>query len=105
MGVDHAWEKFSSAIRCALVSNAPVQERLDILMSDVGFLQRDSFPDEHLWDEFRKLVNETARRSRGHGSEAATSQMSDKKAKECLERAFDIFSDVAKAFGRAEFVI
>lgn len=105
MGVDHAWEKFSSAIRFALVSDASVQERLGILMSDVGQLQRDSFPDEHVWDEFRKLVNETTKRTSGYQADAGTSQMSDKKARECLQAAFDIFSDVAKAFGRTEFVI
>jgi hypothetical protein len=105
MGVDHAWEKLSSAIRFALVSDASVQERLGILMSEVGYLQRDSFPDEHLWDEFRKLVNETTRRANGYEAKAATLQMSDQKAKECLQMAFDIFSDVAKAFGRTEFVI
>lgn len=105
MAVDHAWEKFSSSIRLALVSEASLQERLDSLMAEVGRLQRDSFPDEHVWDEFRKLVNETTKRTTGYQAGLATSQMSDKKARECLQRAFEIFSDVAKAFGRTEFVI
>jgi hypothetical protein len=96
MGVDYAWEKFYSEIRFALVSNAPLQERLSCLISGVSHLQRESFPDEHAWDEFRKLVNGAANRQ---------TQMSDKEAKERLHAAFDIFSQVAKALGRTEFVI
>lgn len=109
MGVDHAWEKFSSAIRFALVSDASLQERLGWLISEVGHLQRDSFPDERAWDEFRKLVNETAKRQAIGGADrtmqAAISQLSDEEARERLELAFDIFARVAKAFGRTEFVI
>lgn len=104
MGVDQGWERFSNAIRFALVSDASLQERLRILISEVGHLQRDSFPDERVWDEFRKLVN-AARRASAYAGDGAISQLSDKKAKECLQTAFDIFSDLAKAFGRTEFVI
>jgi hypothetical protein len=96
MGVDYAWEKFYTEIRLALVSDASPQERLGSLISGVSHLQRESFPDEHAWDEFRKLVNETTKRQ---------AQMSDKEAKERLQAAFDIFSQVAKALGRTEFVI
>jgi 2-polyprenyl-6-methoxyphenol hydroxylase-like FAD-dependent oxidoreductase len=106
MGVDHAWEKFSNAIRFALVSDASLQERLGWLISEVGQLQRDSFPDERAWEEFRKLVNESTKRRVTNGSAPASiSQMSDEEAKERLEMAFDIFARVAKAFGRTEFVI
>jgi hypothetical protein len=109
MGVDHAWERFSLAIRFALVSDASLQERLDSLISDVCHLQRESFPDEHLWDAFRKLVNETTKRGTRHEGEerihATASQMSDEKAKEGLQAAFDIFCQIAKSFGRTEFVI
>ena len=104
MGVDQGWERFSNAIRFALVSDASLQERVRILISDVGHLQRDSFLDERVWDEFRKLVN-AARRASACESDGATSQMSDKKAKECLQAAFDISSDLAKTFGSTEFVI
>jgi hypothetical protein len=109
MGVDHAWEKFHSAIRFALVSDASLQERLDDLISNVRHLQRDSFPDEHVWDEFRKLMSETTMRGNrlpGEGRIQATIPlMSDEEARECLQAAFDVFSQVAKAFGRTEFVI
>jgi len=109
MGVDQAWEKFSSEIRFALVSNASLQERLSGLVSGVSHLQRDSFPDDHAWDEFRKLLNEVTKRgSRLQGGERiqdATSQMSDEKAGEYLQSAFEIYAHLAKAFGRTEFVI
>jgi hypothetical protein len=109
MAVEYAWERFYSEIRFALVSDAPLQERLGCLIAGVSHLQRESFPDDHVWDDFRRLVNETTRREtrqQGEGRVPVTpSQMSDEKAKECLQAAFDIFSHVAKAFGRTEFVI
>ena len=109
MAIDDAWEKFSSELRFALVSDASPQERLGSLVSGVCHLQRDSFPDERVWDEFKKLMNETTKRTVGTQPQGrihvVTSQMSDEKAKQCLRAAFDIFSQVAKAFGRTEFVI
>ena len=105
MGVDQAWEKFSSEIRFALVSEASLQERLARLIAGVSHLQRDSFPDERVWDDFRKLVNEVTKREPRHQADAAVSQLSDEKAKAHLQAAFDIYSQVAKAFGRTEFVI
>jgi hypothetical protein len=109
MGVDHAWEKFHSAIRFALVSSGSPQERLSCLISGIWDLQRDSFPDEHVWDDFRKLINGAARKGISPQTEAriqsTDSQMSDEQAREYLKEAFEIFSDIAKAFGRTEFVI
>lgn len=106
MGVDHAWEKFSSEIRFALVSNASLQERVGNLISGVSHLQRDSFPDEHVWDEFRKLVNETTKRaSRQQSGSGIPPRMSDEEARGYLQAAFNIYSHLAKAFGRTEFVI
>lgn len=105
MGVDQAWEKFSTEIRFALVSEASLQERLARLISGISLLQRDSFPDERLWDDFRKLVNEVTKRMPPHETDAAASQLSNEKAKAYLQAAFDIYSQVARAFGRIEFVI
>jgi hypothetical protein len=109
MGVDHAWERFYSAIQFALVSDASLQDRLGYLISEVCDLQRDSFPDGQVWDEFQKLVNETtkggARQHREGRIHVTISQMSDEEAKECLLAAFEVFFHVAKAFGRIESVI
>ena len=109
MGVDYAWEQFSSAIRLALVSDASPQERARNLVSQVSHLQRDSFPDERVWDDFRRLVNGTTSQPAGHEGDGRDSsngtQMSDAKAKQRIELAFDIYSRVARAFGRSEFVI
>src|SRR4051794_9367293 len=104
MGIDHAWEQFYTEIRLALVSDASPQDRLSRLSSGLCHLQRDSFPSDHVWDEFRKLLNETTKRdSRLEQEErirAATSQMTDERAKQQLQAAFDIFVHVTKAFGR-----
>ena len=105
MGVDQAWEKFSSEIRLALVSDASLQARLGCLISGVSDLQRDSFPDERTWDDFRKLVNEVTKRETRFQADPSTAQMSNEKAREYLQAAFDIYAQVAKAFGRTEFVI
>ncbi len=108
MGVDQAWGQFYNGIRFALVSDASLQERLDYLISEVCHLQRESFPDEQVWDEFRKLLDKTTKRGtrdKGERRIDTTSQMSEERTKECLQAAFDIFSHVAKAFGRVEFVI
>jgi hypothetical protein len=105
MGVDQAWEKFSNEIRFALVSGASLQERLGCLISGVSHLQRDSFPDERTWDDFRKLVNEVTKREARYPADAPAAQMSDEKAREYLRAAFDIYSQITKAFGRTEFVI
>lgn len=109
MGVDYAWEKFSAEMRFALISDSPPQERLEGLISGVCHLQRESFPDEHVWDEFRKLMNETTKHAPlRHGEERVNTtspQMSDEKTRECLEAAYGIFTHLAKAFGRTEFVI
>jgi len=108
MGIDHAWEQFYIEIRSALVSGASPRDRLSKLRSGLCHLQRDSFPSDHVWDEFRKLLNET-KRDTGLGQEegirAAPFQMTDERAKEHLQTAFDIFVHVTKAFGRAEFII
>jgi len=81
-------------------------ERLDFRCQP---LQRDSFPDDHVWDEFRKLLNEVTKRGARFPEDekirATTSQMSDEKAKESLQAAFAIYTHLAKAFGRTEFVI
>src|SRR5579862_7894917 len=101
MGIDHAWEIFSSAVRSAIVSDASLQDRLDRLINDVCHLQRDSFPDEHAWDEFRKLMNETTKREGRQGepgTHAVISQMSDEKSRKCLQTALDIYSQIARAF-------
>lgn len=108
MAVDYAWETFSAATCAALASDAPLQERLGNLISATCHLQRESFPDEHVWDEFRRLLNESTKREARQeepGFYVSTSQMSDEKARECLRAAFDIFAHIAKAFGRTEFVI
>lgn len=105
MAVDQAWEAFAAAIRSALVSDTSLQERVEKLLSGVLHLQRESFPDERVWEEYRKLVNETAKREPRNQGDAASSRISDEKARQCLAAAFDIFSQLAKAFGRTEFVI
>ena len=109
MGVDHAWEKFSSAIRFVLVSDVSLQERLGVVISDVCLLQRDSFPDERVWEEFRKLMNETTPRESRQRDEgrirAAIARMSEEEVKEGLQTAFQIFCHLAKAIGRTEFAI
>lgn len=105
MDLDQTRETFSAAIRLALVSNASLQERLGSLISSVCELQRDDFPDERVWDDFRRLVNVTARRQPRELVQVTALQMSDKEAAECIQAAFDIYSHVAGASGKTAFSI
>jgi hypothetical protein len=103
MGVDYGWEKFYSALRNALQSNESLQERLESVIEGVCHLQRDSFPSDESWEHFDSLTKETtkcASRTPHEGTiHATTSQMSDEEAGRLLQSAFDLFSDLAEAYG------
>lgn len=103
MGVDYGWEKFYSALRYALQSNESLQDRLESVIEGVCHLQRDSFPSDESWENFDSLMKKTserAARSQHEGTiHATTSQMSDEDAGRLLQSAFDLFSDLAEAYG------
>jgi hypothetical protein len=104
MGVDYAWEKYFSALRYAVGSTAPLQERLAYVISEVHHLQSDSFPNAEIWVKFEELIWKTTHRSEenvGEGTiQATTSQMTDADAAEYLRKAFDIFSEFAELYGK-----
>ena len=103
MSFNYGWEKFYLAIRFGLGSSGTVQERLKAVISGVSHLSADNFPDEQNWNEFRELLHETTKHPAqgGEGTiEATTSRMTDEEAEKCLDKAFDIFSDIARAYGR-----
>lgn len=103
MDVDYARQLFLSAIRSALVSDAGPQAKLAGLISTVGPLQRENFPDEQVWGEFRRLVSMTAgcaSRQPGEAESQITSlEMPDQEAAECLQAALNIFSHLASVCG------
>lgn len=104
VGVDYGWEKFFVALRYAIASTAPPQERLESVVSGVCHLDRDSFPDDETWKRFEKLIEGTTKlpaRIEGEGTiRATTAQMTDDEAGEWLHEAIGIFSDIAEAYGR-----
>jgi hypothetical protein len=103
MGVDYGSEKFYSALRYALQSNESLQERLESVIEGVCHLQRDSFPNDGSWERFDSLMKETTKRASRAPHEgtihATTSQMSNEEAGRFLESAFDLFNDLAEAYG------
>ena len=104
MGVDYACEKFFSALHYAVASTTSLQRRLEDVISGVGDLDRDSFPDDETWERFERLVKETTRiprRNEGEGAiRATTAQMTGDEAAGCLREALGIFSNLAKAYGK-----
>jgi len=103
MDVQYGWEKFFSALRNAVASDATLQTRLERVMFETDPLRRDSFPDDGLWKRFEKLQKATtavpAKSSEGN-IRATTSKMPDDEAGKWLQEAFDIFNEFAEAYGR-----
>jgi hypothetical protein len=103
MGVDYGWEKFFSSIHYAVTSTERLQQRLQGVVSGIDGLRRDSFPSDETYERFEKLMTATkmlpARGNEGRLA-ATTSQMEESEAKQWLQEAVGIFSDVAQAYGK-----
>jgi hypothetical protein len=100
MGVDYGWEKFYKALRYAMGSNEPVQERLASVISGVHHLNRDSFPDDETYEKFQTMVKAStmvpAKANEGT-IRSSVSHMKDGEATLWLETAFDIFTKIAES--------
>jgi hypothetical protein len=103
MGVDYGWEKFFSSIHYAVTSTERLQQRLQVVVSGIDGLRRDSFPSDETYERFEKLMTATkmlpARGNEGRLA-ATTSQMEESEAKQWLQEALGLFSDVAQAYGK-----
>jgi hypothetical protein len=102
MGVDYGWEKFFKTLSYAISSAESLQERLEGVMQGTSHLQRDSFPDDETWGTFKEMLKVTTSRP-AQGDEgtihATTSKMTDDEAAMWLTKAFEIFSEMAEAYG------
>jgi hypothetical protein len=87
-GVHYAYEKLSTSLKAAAAGTAPVQERLTNLIIAVGLLEEHDFPDGATWAKFKELKKATT----GHSA-----TMTGDEAGPWMERAFDIFLDIAEA--------
>jgi hypothetical protein len=56
MGVDYKWEKFFSSIHYAVTSTELLQQRLQVVVSGIDGLRRDSFPSDETYARFEKLM-------------------------------------------------
>jgi hypothetical protein len=52
MGVDYGWEKFFSSIHYAVTSTELLQKRLQVVVSGIDGLRRDSFPSDTTYERF-----------------------------------------------------
>lgn len=96
---DYSWQKFSEALRCAVSSTAPLQERLADLAWEVANLRREDFPDPDTWSLFEGFMTATAGRTTKINRKAivaTTSQMSDEEAGKWLQEAIKIFSNLSE---------
>lgn len=105
MSVAYGWETLWSALRSAVSSTVSLQDRLAGVIQDVQLLERDDFPDENTWEHFEALIKECTQlpeRVTGEGTiTATTSQMTEEKAVTLLNSCFDLFNDLAEAYGAA----
>ena len=99
MGVDYGWEKFFTSIHYAGTSTERLQQRLQVVVSAIDGLRRDSFPRDDTYERFEKLMTATkmlpARGTEGRLA-ATTSQMEESEAKQWLQEAVGLFSDIAR---------
>jgi hypothetical protein len=105
MGVNYGWEKFYVAVRYAVASNEPLQQRLAMCVMQIGHLGRESFPDDSTWEKFgglREASTNRPARYKGEGIiNATTAQMTDEEAGRYLREICGLFSDVAMAYGKS----
>jgi hypothetical protein len=103
MGVDYGWERFFGSIHHAVTSTDHLQRRLQAVVSGIDGLRRDSFASDETYARFEKLMTAT-KMLPATGNEgrlaATTSQMGESEAKQWLQEAVAIFSDVAQAYGK-----
>jgi hypothetical protein len=59
MGVDYGWEKFFNSIHYAVTSTERLQQRLQVVVSGIDGLRRDSFPSDETYERFEKLMTAT----------------------------------------------
>jgi hypothetical protein len=75
---------------------------LQVVVKEIDGLRRDSFPSDETYARFEKLMTATkmlpARGTEGR-IVATTSQMEESEAKQWLQEAVAIFSDVAQVYG------
>lgn len=104
MALNYAWEKLYLSLRYAVSSNDIVQSRLaSVISGGVHLLSKDDLPkDDESWEKLQKVMQactcKPAKSNEGTIA-ATTSQMSDETAAGWLQDLFDIFSDVAEAYG------
>ncbi len=102
MGIDYGWEKFFNTLHYAVASVEPLQARLASVVSGVNHLERDSFPDDETFNEFKTMLKATTMvPAKGNEGtiQSTTSVMKDDEAAMWLRKAFDIFSGIAEAYG------
>jgi hypothetical protein len=98
-GADAAWQTFFVALRQAVASPVPLQERLATLVLGVCQLRQEHFPDTDTWWRFEEILKATSGRV-GKVTPAkilaVTSKMTDQDATKWLQEAVQIFSNLSE---------
>ncbi len=95
---DYAWQKFFEALRYAVASTAPLQQRLATLVWEVYDLRQQDFPDPDTWLRFQDFLTATGAIPAAAAKSnivASTFSMTDAQAGKWLQEAVQIFSSVA----------
>lgn len=95
---DYAWQTFFDALYHAITSTGSLQQRLASLVWSVSDLRRQNFPDDETWIRFHKFVTATTGRpvAAAKTSIKAVTQMKDDEAKQWLQEALQIFSNLSE---------
>lgn len=100
---NYGFDRFFGALRLAVGSKNPPQERVAVVVRSICDLRRGSFPDDESWECFQSLLAENAKRatrSDERTTAASTSELSDEEATKWLQRALGLFAELAEAYGR-----
>jgi hypothetical protein len=104
MGVDYGWEKFFSSLHYAVTSTELLQ-RLQVVVSGIDGLRRDSFSSDKSYERFEKLMIATKMLpARGNEARlaATTSQMEESEAKQWLEEALGHSPTLLRHYGKEQ---
>lgn len=97
--VDYAWQKFFDGLCHAIISTAPLQQRLAGLVWSVSDLRRKHFRDDETWARFERfLMSATGRAAPPTKAiiKSATLTLKVEEAGQCLQQAVQIFSHVSE---------
>jgi hypothetical protein len=106
MDLNYAWKKLYSAVRSAIRSDKPVEQRLLECYLELHTLDYRQRLPRHLQPQFQEMIEAWARKARPTGKEwsvaAAVGSMEDEEAQKWLEEILKLYTGVVERKATAE---